>query len=681
MANWSSPYQTDFCIDASIYIPPPPPVNDECSGAISLTVNNDLNCGTVSSGAVTGATPSSQDQSACSGTEDDDVWYTFVATSTSHQVSILNVAGSTSDMYHSVWKGTCPGSLSLVSGTCSDADLQTVSGLIISNTYYVRVYTYTSTTGQTSTFDICIGTPPPPPPHDECGGAISVALGTTLSTEINTPSVYEATNSGITSCVGNEDDDVWYSFTAPSSGTVDIAISNATGTTDLTHEVFSGSCGSLTSMTCSDPNTSITGGLTAGATYFVRVYTYSSSGDNTGFDIDITAGPSGGVTCYTQSNPSWSALVNGSFSVKPSDDEFGPARGILFNFCFMGNVFTNMYVSSNGYISFDAANANGGSTYVPRTLPSTHSQLLNSIMSPHHDINAQVAGDIRKRNVGVAPNRSVEIIYNNVGYFGSSCTAYTARHQIILYETSNVIDIKIENKPVCTGWNGGDATMGLNGPLGLASVNVAGRNDQNWTANNEVTRFIPSCDVCPIGLGSDFSYFDVQNKGGINEIVFATSSEENMNYFEIQRSTDAIHYETIKTMKSVYGNSTSETAYNFIDKKPVTGVNYYRVKSIDLDGKYSFTSMKKATVGLENKPKIYPNPTTDVVYVEYFNVVNNDVVFELMNLSGQTVMKKTISNSKGFNKSMIDVNTLEKGVYFYKMFINNSIETGKLIVK
>src|SRR5690554_3251264 len=135
-----------------------PPANDECADAIALTVNPDYGCGTVTSGTVVGATNSGVN--VCGGTEDDDVWYSFMATATEHRVSLINVAGSTIDMYHAVYDAT-PGCGALTTAvTCSDANTSNLTGLSIGNTYYVQVYTWTSTGGQTSTFDICVGTPP-----------------------------------------------------------------------------------------------------------------------------------------------------------------------------------------------------------------------------------------------------------------------------------------------------------------------------------------------------------------------------------------------------------------------------------------------------------------------------------------------------------------------------------------
>lgn len=142
--------------------PPSPATNNNCIDAIPLTVNPDYLCLNTTAGTVYGATASAVDGNSCAGVEDDDVWFSFVATQNTHRISLLRVAGSSTDMYHSLWTGSC-NSLILVSSSCSDNDTSNPTELIIGNTYYIRVYTKTGTALQNTTFEICVGTLPSPP--------------------------------------------------------------------------------------------------------------------------------------------------------------------------------------------------------------------------------------------------------------------------------------------------------------------------------------------------------------------------------------------------------------------------------------------------------------------------------------------------------------------------------------
>ncbi len=280
----------DICAEDPVVLPPP--ANDECATATSAPVNPDLNCGSTVSGTIQSATASSQ-ANGCGGTADDDVWYSFVATSTAHTIDLTNVTGSTTDLYHSVYSGTC-GSLGTAL-VCSDPNSSSVGGLIPGNTYYVRVYSWTSTTGQTTTFDLCIGTPPPPPANDECANATPATVNPdNLCGSVTPGTIASATTSAqANGCGGTADDDVWFSFVATNTSHY-IDLLNITGsTTDLYHSVYSGACGSLgTALVCSDPNSSTLTGLTPGNTYYVRVYSWTSTtGQTSSFDLCIGTPP------------------------------------------------------------------------------------------------------------------------------------------------------------------------------------------------------------------------------------------------------------------------------------------------------------------------------------------------------------------------------------------------------
>ncbi|WP_138433028.1 T9SS sorting signal type C domain-containing protein [Winogradskyella algicola] len=141
--------------------PPPPVTNDECSGATALTVNADLNCGVTTAGTTLGATASPQADDV-TGTPNNDVWYSFIATDTAHVVSLLNVVlvnGST-DMGIGVYDGTL-GCSALTFVDDSDPNTLNLTGLTIGNLYYVRVYGWFSDSSDAANFDVCVGTDSP----------------------------------------------------------------------------------------------------------------------------------------------------------------------------------------------------------------------------------------------------------------------------------------------------------------------------------------------------------------------------------------------------------------------------------------------------------------------------------------------------------------------------------------
>ncbi|WP_293893186.1 T9SS type A sorting domain-containing protein [Flavobacterium sp.] len=284
--------------------PPPPPANDECAAAIALTVNPDYACGTVTSGTTLGGTQSLA-ATPCFGNPDDDVWFSFVATATSHRIVLSNVVavggtGTSTDAYMQVLSGVCGSQTSVL---CSDPDTGTATGLTIGGTYYVRVYTYGTTNN--ITFNLCVGTPPPAPANDECSAAIPLTAGGIYSdhlTDGTTSSATTSSQTAPTTCFGFVGGDVWFSVTVPASGSITIETGNSTtGATGLDTVVtaYSGDCSSLIQVGCDD-DSAATGaysllpltGLTPGSILLLRVYEYNNDNDG-GFAISAYDGSLG----------------------------------------------------------------------------------------------------------------------------------------------------------------------------------------------------------------------------------------------------------------------------------------------------------------------------------------------------------------------------------------------------
>jgi hypothetical protein len=267
------------------------PINDVCTNATTVTTGATCTLGNLAFGTLCGATGVAD--ATCTGTEDDDVWFKFVATSTSQNITITlpnSLVTASFDFVHQVYSGTCT---SLVSIYCSDLNTSTNATYVVGDTYYIRVYSWTSTTGQMQNFGVCVSDPLPPPSNDLCSGALPVTVSSVGCEIANvvTSTVIGATGTADPACTGTEDDDVWFSFVATNS-TQNISLtlpnSTATATFDFVHQVYSGSCTGLASLYCSDPNTSTATGLVIGQTYYVRVYSWSSSPQSINFGICIS---------------------------------------------------------------------------------------------------------------------------------------------------------------------------------------------------------------------------------------------------------------------------------------------------------------------------------------------------------------------------------------------------------
>jgi hypothetical protein len=189
--GFAGDYSTDFCLDATIMIPPPAPANDDCPGAYVVTPNATASCGTQTAGSIFSATASGDPMGGCGGTANDDVWFMFDANSTDMSLNINDISGSTTDLYHTIYSGTC-GALG-AELICSDPNGSAVTGLTVGNTYYVRIYSFDNFS-ETSSFNVCTFPTPPAPTNLTCNTMDPICSGS--------PTVFSAQSTGSSAAAG-----------------------------------------------------------------------------------------------------------------------------------------------------------------------------------------------------------------------------------------------------------------------------------------------------------------------------------------------------------------------------------------------------------------------------------------------------------------------------------------------
>lgn len=176
-----------------------------------------------------------------------------------------------------------------------------------------------------------------------------------------------------------------------------------------------------------------------------------------------------------------------------SDDWWSPVISLPFTFCFYGTAYTQCVVGSNGCLSFNVAYANTYCTWpIPATPVPTNTAgtPVNCIMGPWQDLNPSVGGTVRYATYGTAPCRRFVVSWNAVPMY--SCGTPNTQ-QIILYETTNIIDNFLQTKPLCAGWNGGRAIQAVQNAAGTVATVVPGRNTPTqWSANNDGKRYTPA---------------------------------------------------------------------------------------------------------------------------------------------------------------------------------------------
>ncbi len=175
-------------------------------------------------------------------------------------------------------------------------------------------------------------------------------------------------------------------------------------------------------------------------------------------------------------------------------------------------------------------------------------------------------------------------------------------------------------------------------------------------------------------LPVELIYFHVYAEGEHAKLKWSTASETNNRGFEIQHSIDGEDWSNLGFMDGL-GNSTTVTDYNFTHEEPRVGINYYRLKQIDLDGKVEFLPIKNIHFASnKNEPiSIYPNPAKD-----FLNITNVKGQGKIYNSSGQLVMEVDLKED-GIN--IINVNELGLGVFHLVVIKANGERVIKRFMK
>lgn len=215
-----------------------------------------------------------------------------------------------------------------------------------------------------------------------------------------------------------------------------------------------------------------------------------------GVDATICSGQTVTLTnCNTGGSPGNAAglYLSTPSSVSLSDDVWSQAVTIGFPFNFYNQSYTQCVIGSNGLISF---NSNQAGQYCPWSLvggPLPNGTLTgarNSAMITYQDINPTLGGQIQYQTIGTAPNRKFVVLYKDIYMF--SCTSQCNYMAIVLYETTNVIEYHIGNKPICNTWNSGLAIQGTENNAMTVAHTTTGRNNTVWGANQDGRRYTPT---------------------------------------------------------------------------------------------------------------------------------------------------------------------------------------------
>jgi hypothetical protein len=153
-------------------------------------------------------------------------------------------------------------------------------------------------------------------------------------------------------------------------------------------------------------------------------------------------------------------------------------------------------------------------------------------------------------------------------------------------------------------------------------------------------------------------------------LQWSTASETNVNDFSIERSNDGKDWNTRGTVLSKNNNATNQ--YSYTDYSPSSGINYYRIRQNDNDGKYSYSKIETVNISEETKPfKLVSNRVVSKALQIEVNSTSNQTI-SLISNDGKIVWRKKFAQGS----HTVSLNELSKGVYYLKGEAN----TEKIII-
>ena len=220
--------------------------------------------------------------------------------------------------------------------------------------------------------------------------------------------------------------------------------------------------------------------------------------------------------------------------------------------------------------------------------------------------------------------------------------------------------------------------------IGGANNKISTDEINNLTTPNQLTEGSLTGGGCAVTLDCEDDplpveviYFYATGHEKVVSLHWATSMEENFDFFTLERSSDGTSFYDLAFIYSKTEFTTSTKQYLFVDEMPLGGLSYYRLKATDFDGSFEYHGV--VAVNRDNSNPdilIFPNPGTGDQFTISFSG-KKATTFRVCKLTGEVVRQGILK--PGINE-LGTVSTLSSGVYLIQVETQNII-SKKIIVK
>ncbi|MEO6540569.1 MAG: T9SS type A sorting domain-containing protein, partial [Ferruginibacter sp.] len=168
-------------------------------------------------------------------------------------------------------------------------------------------------------------------------------------------------------------------------------------------------------------------------------------------------------------------------------------------------------------------------------------------------------------------------------------------------------------------------------------------------------------------------YFNAKLVNRQTLLNWAVADESDVDHYEIERSADGIHFNNLFTINKKGTNAGTEM-YESIDRYPVNGFNYYRLKIWDKTHHFKYSKIVQVYLGVDSNTGIFifPNPAQDMISLMYTAGKNEQLQVAIYDAKASLISTKKVNVMAGRNEISFDIHVLPAGTYFVQLQGNGS---------
>ena len=218
------------------------------------------------------------------------------------------------------------------------------------------------------------------------------------------------------------------------------------------------------------------------------------------------------------------------------------------------------------------------------------------------------------------------------------------------------------------------ATLGVNGNH-ILEVVIDGLPESTCSVENGTV-----LNSLPVTL----AYFSATVEEQAVLIEWQTMEEENNDYFLVERSVDAVNFETIAKVEGA-GTINDVQFYEIQDEAVMyqAGNYYYRLKQVDFDGSFTYSDIQAIEINQSVEVEIahvFPNPASENINILLNISIDAQTQITILDMTGRTVAEKTIENTgSGVQNIEMNISTFQKGCYMLRVQSGQSSKTTQFI--